>query len=58
MSDIGMGPFNKTGGLGVHGKTLNYKTDGSGRDSYIKANNGGLTSFQHPAKGPEVGKCY
>lgn len=56
MSDYGLGPFNKTGGLGVHGKTLYYSTNGSGRDTYIKANNGGMTSFFAPTKGPEVGK--
>ncbi len=57
MSDFGLGPFNKTGGLGTQGKTLYYKTDGTGRDSYIKSNNGGMTSAFHPVKGPEVGRC-
>lgn len=33
-----------------------YNTDGSGRDTYIKVNNGGLTSQYSPVKGPPVGK--
>ncbi|CAI2380273.1 unnamed protein product [Moneuplotes crassus] len=55
MSDFGLGPFNKTGGLGTHGKTLYYKTDGTGRDTYIKSDNGGMTSVISPVKWPEVG---
>ena len=58
MSDYGLGPFGKTGGLGTHGKTLYYKTNGTGRDTYIKANNGGLTSLFGPNKGPEIGTRY
>ena len=57
MSDFGLGSFNKTGGLGVHGKTLYYKNDGTGRDSYIQSNNGGMTAASFPTKGPPVGKC-
>jgi len=56
MSDFGSASFKKTGGLGVHGKTLYYKTDGTGRDSYIKVNNGGMTTYHQNCKGPEVGK--
>ncbi|CAI2380772.1 unnamed protein product [Moneuplotes crassus] len=55
MTDTGLGPFRKTGGLGTAGKTLFYKTDGTGRDSYIKSNNGGMTTVFSPVKWPEVG---
>jgi hypothetical protein len=58
MTDFGMGSYSKTGGLGVHAKTLYYKTDGTGRDTYIKSNNGGMTQhFKSSNSGFEVGKC-
>ena len=58
MSDFGLGSFNHSKGLGAAGKTLYYKTDGTGRDTYIKANNGGLSSYFGPKKWPEIGKFW
>ena len=56
MSDLGLGPFGKTGGIGAAGKSLYYKTNGTGRDTYINSNNGGFTNHFGPIKGPDVGK--
>ena len=56
MSDYGLGAFSNSQGLGMAAKTLYYKTDGTGRDTYIKANNGGLSSHFGPKKWPEIGK--
>ena len=58
MSDFNAGLSSKSKGLGVHGKTLYYKTNGTGRDSYIASNNGGMTITSSPRKGPDVGTRY
>jgi hypothetical protein len=36
-------------------KTVYYQTNGSGRDSYIKANNGGMTQHFKPNDAPPIG---
>ena len=37
-------------------KPLYYKTNGTGRDTYIDYNNGGLTQDRYLAKFPSIGK--
>lgn len=40
-------------------KSLYYRTNGTGRDTYIDVNNGGLTCDKYLAKFPSIGKlCY
>ena len=37
--------FTREKGVVMHSKPVHYRTDGTGRDAYVHANNGGLTAY-------------